>query len=627
MLAHTRRLGLIRPPSFTCSPDSLSDVPGSQLGAMYSCRSVLCHSEGAGVSIFVREQDVEPKRRGLAHLAEVAPGEAARASVYPVPALPAELQDGRYLALHDFSGPWLDAVSYARGALGSQLTPVTCTGYGFCYQEWLRAFLARLLLVPTYPCDAVITTTRVARQAMTNIIERLRGEIEGAPGLAKQQGFQISVIPRGVPVDLFKPRDRADVRRLLELPADKTILLYVGRIDPASKMDPAPLLLAFRQLVERHGDGLRLVLAGQAGPYSEALGAAIRQLGLARSVIHRANLPYVSIPLYYSAADIFVSLSDTLQENFGLTPVEAMASGLPVVVSDWAGYRETVIHGETGFKVPTSWAGCDADLCLLAPFHEWTDDALYSAQSVAVDIHATVGYLDVLIRDRCLRLEMGANARQHAVDSFSLERCAKLHWSLWRELSAVAEQLPARSPAHPAFLRPRYFEDFRGFAALEVGTETRIELTERGRLACRGKERLTPVGDIRGLLNARLLAKILRVVRLWMFMRQRVSIAQIESLLNGRHADPSITRRHIMWLLKYDLLCIEGSRTRGPGPAAGRPRNGAQEREHALSPPCAAGPVPPSTGAAPSAPAIELPAGVRTVPRATHGTPIEGDAP
>ena len=38
----------------------------------------------------------------------------------------------------------------------------------------------------------------------------------------------------------------------------------------------------------------------------------------------------------------FLSLVDCLQETFGLTPVEAMASGLPVVVSDWNGYRDTV---------------------------------------------------------------------------------------------------------------------------------------------------------------------------------------------------------------------------------------------------------------------------------------------
>ena len=55
----------------------------------------------------------------------------------------------------------------------------------------------------------------------------------------------------------------------------------------------------------------------------------------------------------WSAADVFTSLSDNIQESFGLTPIEAMASGLPVLVSDWDGYRDTVTHGAEGLVVPT----------------------------------------------------------------------------------------------------------------------------------------------------------------------------------------------------------------------------------------------------------------------------------
>ena len=46
--------------------------------------------------------------------------------------------------------------------------------------------------------------------------------------------------------------------------------------------------------------------------------------------------------LSWSSADIFCSFADNIQETFGLTPIEAMACGLPCVVSDWNGYKETV---------------------------------------------------------------------------------------------------------------------------------------------------------------------------------------------------------------------------------------------------------------------------------------------
>ena len=54
----------------------------------------------------------------------------------------------------------------------------------------------------------------------------------------------------------------------------------------------------------------------------------------------------------WSVADIFISFSDNIQETFGLTPVEAMAAGLPSVVTDWDGYRDTVRHGIDQHFVP-----------------------------------------------------------------------------------------------------------------------------------------------------------------------------------------------------------------------------------------------------------------------------------
>ena len=54
-----------------------------------------------------------------------------------------------------------------------------------------------------------------------------------------------------------------------------------------------------------------------------------------------------------TASDMAISLVDCLQETFWLAPVEAMASGLPVVVSNWDGYRDTVVDGRTGYLIET----------------------------------------------------------------------------------------------------------------------------------------------------------------------------------------------------------------------------------------------------------------------------------
>jgi glycosyltransferase involved in cell wall biosynthesis len=87
---------------------------------------------------------------------------------------------------------------------------------------------------------------------------------------------------------------------------------------------------------------------------------------------------------------------ETLQESFGITPLEAMASGLPAVVSDWSGYRDTVAHRKTGFHVKTYWADCNATTSLLAPLYEWTHDHFQASQTVALDTAELYHYLDLL---------------------------------------------------------------------------------------------------------------------------------------------------------------------------------------------------------------------------------------
>ena len=71
--------------------------------------------------------------------------------------------------------------------------------------------------------------------------------------------------------------------------------------------------------------------------------------------------------LALAAADLFCSPADNLQETFGLSVLEAMASSLPVVASDWNGYRDLVLHGSTGWLVPCK------DLLQVQSQPDWLD--------------------------------------------------------------------------------------------------------------------------------------------------------------------------------------------------------------------------------------------------------------
>ncbi|MBN1428270.1 MAG: glycosyltransferase family 4 protein [Anaerolineae bacterium] len=116
--------------------------------------------------------------------------------------------------------------------------------------------------------------------------------------------------------------------------------LYVGTIEPRKNLDT--LLRAYRQLPVRQD--VKLVLAGGKGWQSEQLEALIEELDLAQDVIMAGYIDNCDLPLWYNAAEVFVYPS--VYEGFGIPVLEAMACGLPVVVSDSSSLPEiTGLHG------------------------------------------------------------------------------------------------------------------------------------------------------------------------------------------------------------------------------------------------------------------------------------------
>src|SRR5262249_1503194 len=123
----------------------------------------------------------------------------------------------------------------------------------------------------------------------------------------------------------------------------------------------------------------------------------------------------------WAGADIFVSLSDNVQESFGLTPIEAMASGLPAIVSDWDGYREGVRDGEDGFLIPTVTPPVTAGQTLAEDYYNENNYGVFltaTSQSTALDIGRCAETLRRLADDDNLRRGMGIKGRLRAQTSF-----------------------------------------------------------------------------------------------------------------------------------------------------------------------------------------------------------------
>lgn len=146
---------------------------------------------------------------------------------------------------------------------------------------------------------------------------------------------RIFVTYPGIDHSHFQP----SLRRLIKAP----YILFVGNEYPYKNVDN--LIRAFCLLKQRAAfEDLKLVKVGASGgregPFRERLLALIRELDLEDDIILTGWVPYADLPAYYSGALCFVFPS--LYEGFGFPPLEAMACGCPVVVSNGGALPETV---------------------------------------------------------------------------------------------------------------------------------------------------------------------------------------------------------------------------------------------------------------------------------------------
>jgi glycosyltransferase involved in cell wall biosynthesis len=174
--------------------------------------------------------------------------------------------------------------------------------------------------------DAVIAISESTRQDIVNLL-----------GIDPRR---IRVVPYGCDAR-FRPLDNQAVERELlrwKLTPD-SYLLYVGTIEPRKNLER--LLQAFSKIrMDLPDAASRLVLAGAVGWKSKDFLAQIERLGLQSDVVLLGSLSADELPFLYSGARMLVYPS--LYEGFGFPPLEAMASGTPVITSSVSSMPEVV---------------------------------------------------------------------------------------------------------------------------------------------------------------------------------------------------------------------------------------------------------------------------------------------
>ena len=158
---------------------------------------------------------------------------------------------------------------------------------------------------------------------------------------------RISVIPCGVNLDLFQPKDREVAKQQLGFDSDK-VILYVGRIEPLKGIDR--LLQAVTYL--QNGHGLRVVIIGgdeHSCDEMERLQKLSRALHIEDSVTFLGMIRHEKLPCFYSAATACVIPS--YYESFGMVALESMACGTPIVATNVGALKSIIRQGETGYVV------------------------------------------------------------------------------------------------------------------------------------------------------------------------------------------------------------------------------------------------------------------------------------
>jgi len=316
----------------------------------------------------------------------------------------------------------------------------------------------------------------------------------------------------------------------------------VGRLSASDKFDLLPLLGLVKAV-----EGLGLVLAGA----DEGLGPVVlrqaRAMGLEGRVRVLAGFPTPLKPAVYAAADMLVSPADNLQETFGLSILEAMASRLPVVASDFSGYRDLVVHGRTGLLVPTWWPqdmGLVAEAWALAGRKAW---ALNVAQRTAVELGAMAEAVGRLAREPGMRERMGQAGRERVEEHYDWAVVVRKMEAVWEELSEVASGLtPPHAPQLPAPWLARAFGHFPS-RTLEPGL-----VLVPGPMAAEAAKGRWPPGAYADLrwLEPRWGLNVLQAVKA---RGGRVRVGEVVEMLGGQ-VERWMVEHAVVHALKYGLV-------------------------------------------------------------------------
>ena len=384
-----------------------------------------------------------------------------------------------------YPGPGIGRQAFLRSAHGHgswSLCGITHTTSSALAMDDLTAIITS----PVQAWDALICTSNAVKNNVTNLLQAQVDFLKDRLGVTKLTLPQFPVIPLGIHTSDFEfsKEQKYASRQKLDVGTDTLVVLFMGRLSFHAKAHPLAMYLALESASKRTGKKVVLIECGWhandfiKNSFSDAGKLACPSV----QVVTLDGRIAAERQKAWAAADVFCSLSDNIQETFGITPIEAMAAGLPVIVSDWDGYKDTVRDGIDGFRIQTLMpeAGLGKDLAFRHALEIDTYDLYcgFTSTLIAVDVQAAANALVSLFESSELRQKMGASARERARSVYDWKTIIGQYEALWGNLNELRAMKSngINSLTHPWPARMDPFFAFANYPTQTLTLDTYLRL-------------------------------------------------------------------------------------------------------------------------------------------------------
>jgi|TARA_Y100000385_G_C13101122_1_gene644581 alpha-maltose-1-phosphate synthase len=301
-------------------------------------------------------------------------------------------------------------------------------------------FISEILIKPVQEWDSLICTSNCVKNSVDSLLIDYQKVLSDRIDIKNITLPELPIIPLGVHTEDFdfSEEDKLKTRQSMGIGPDDIALIFVGRLSFHAKAHHFPMYKALQEVAENYSGKKKIHLI-QLGWFANDYISNIMKDD-AKLICPDVECHFVdglhqkNKNLVLSSSDIFISLTDNFQETFGLTPLEAMAAGKPVVVTDWDGYKDTVRNNEDGFTIPTislrKGSGIDLIYNYFSNTINYDQYISFASQRVAVDIDHCIDKLKNLIDNPLLRKKMGENGKKRANKNFSWTSVMKSYCEL-----------------------------------------------------------------------------------------------------------------------------------------------------------------------------------------------------